>query len=313
MGRSIFQIYQEGALVERVTERVTIIPRRRQLVVKNTGQKIVILLDGAVTALVNKRVVGRMEQGDALVIPGPCRQAYVPLVSRRELRMRALVITFKRDIFPCDEGLLRAMPLARANPEKSPEDFIRNHFGSVQLRTKVLTPPATALLEGLRSEAEGKGMGYQLRIAALSLLLLTEIARGESAAATVTGGVNRQAWIAEQAKHFLLEHHSEGLTLDQVAWHLRLSAEHLARTFRRETGQTVFAFLQHLRLAHAKTQLVASQLGVSEIARQTGFGSATQLCRTFKRVTGKSPLAYRLRMAAEATFSPSTTEKIVKA
>jgi AraC-like DNA-binding protein len=115
----------------------------------------------------------------------------------------------------------------------------------------------------------------------------------------------------EQVKNFLLEHHAGELTLEEIAQHVRLSAEHLARTFRKETGQTVFGYIEHLRVEQARAQLAGSSLTVNEVAAVTGFGTASQLCRTFKRVTGETPLAYRLKRAREAEFSPSVMEEVV--
>ncbi len=312
MGRSIFQIDRLGTPLDRVMDRVIFIPKGRRLMVHNVQQKIVILLEGAVKALVNDRLVGEMQAGDALVIPGSCRQAYVPVDRRREMRMHAMIVVFSPSLFACEESLLRAVPVVGTDAEETSENFVRRHFGSVQLRRGILTPAAMEWVEGLRREAGEKGTGYRLRAAAYTLLLLTEIARREaSPVAAPMESMSRQAWMIEQTKNFLLEHHAEELTLDQVAWHMRLSGEHLARTFRKETGQTIFGYVQHLRLERAKTQLASSQLTVNEIARQAGFGTAAQLCRTFKRATGETPLAYRLRMARLADFSPSLTEEII--
>jgi len=311
MGRSIFEIDRLGAPLHRLLDRVMNIPGGRRLVLDNVAQKIVILLEGAVKAMVNGRAVGEMRPGDALVIPGPCHQTYIPLDRRRETRMRGLIVVFQPGLFACEESLLRAMPVAGADAE-TPEGFVQQHFGSVQLRRGILTPAALEWIEAVRREAEERGSGYRLRVSAFVLLLLTEIARRKASPAADAGqGMSRQEWMIEETKHFLLEHHAETVTLDQVAWHLRLSGEHLARTFRKETGQTIFGYLQRLRLERAKAQLAGSPLAVHEIARQAGFGTAAQLCRTFRRATGETPLAYRLRMAGKAGFSPSITEEIV--
>lgn len=308
MGRSIYQADGLEPPLDRVTERVMFIPRGRRLVVNNIQPKIVILLDGKVKALVNGRAVGELEEGDALVIPGACKQAYIPLGARREMRMHVLIAAFRLGAFAPDGALLRAAAMRRANGQAS-ENFLFRHFGSVQIRRAVLTPGVMAWLEALRGEAGENRAGYRLRLSAYVLLLLTEIARQALPFSVIrTASMNRQAWMAEQVKNFLLEHHSEQLTLDQVAWHLRLSAEHLARIFRKQTKQTIFGYLQNLRIEQAKSQLAASQLAINEIARLTGFKSASQLCRVFKRTTGTSPLAYRLRLAKAAAFSPSTLE-----
>jgi len=314
MGRSIFQVDQLGGALEGVRDRLMFIPKGRRLRVDNAHQKIVILLEGQVKALVNGKPVGDMVPGDALVVPGPCKQSYVPLVARREMRMHVLVVVFRRGLFAFDETLLRAVPVAGAKADDSPEDFIREHFGRVQVRRSVLTPAAAAAIDALRREASEKTPGHRMRAAAHVLLLLSEIARREEAKSpepVATEPLSRPQWMVEQVKNFIMEHLNEELTLEQVAWHIRVSGEHLARTFRKETGQTIFGYVLHLRLEQAKAQLAGSQLTVNEIARATGFGSASHLCRAFKQATGKTPMAYRLRAAKDAQFSPSVMEEEV--
>ena len=313
MGRSVFHIEKMGGILERVTSHVMLIPRGRRLIVNNDQQKIVVLLEGQVKAFVNGAAVGDLGPGDALVIPGACKQAYRPLNNRKDTRMHALIVGFRRGVFACDQSLMRAMPVAGAEAEDSAEDFIRCHFGRLQVRRDVLTPAAVEAVDALRREAMEKGVGYRLRAAARALLLLTEIARGEETRPQVSAEpLSRHAWLAEQVKNFLWEHHARKLTLDQIARHLRLSAEHLARTFRAQTGLTIFGYIEQLRLERVKAQLAATELKVNEIAHATGFESASLLCRSFKRATGETPLSYRLRMARDTEYSPSVTEELIE-
>src|SRR5690606_19787554 len=97
--------------------------------------------------------------GDALVVPGACRQSYVPLVQRREMRFRVLVIAFRHGAFAYDENTLRAVTVAGATADDSPEDFIRCHFGQVQVRRGSLTPAMAEALKVLRRETAEKGVG----------------------------------------------------------------------------------------------------------------------------------------------------------
>lgn len=112
--------------------------------------------------------------------------------------------------------------------------------------------------EAMREEAEARRVGYRYRVAAHAWLLLTDIARRDQGAASsatnipaAAAAAERGAWLAERVKRFLIENHAEEATLDRVAWHLRLSAEHLARVFKRETGATIHGYLENLRVARA--------------------------------------------------------------
>ena len=72
-----------------------------------------------------------------------------------------------------------------------------------------------------------------------------------------------------------------------------MSEEHLARVFRKVTGQTVFDYLRTIRLENAKTLLIDSSRTLSEIAALTGFGSLSLFSRNFSQYVGQSPSAYR--------------------
>jgi AraC family transcriptional regulator len=91
----------------------------------------------------------------------------------------------------------------------------------------------------------------------------------------------------------MLAHLAETLTLNDVARAADVSPEHLSRSFRRATGQTVFGFLRVARLERAKLYLADSDFSVGEVAHLTGWSSATLFARHFKVYAGSSPLAYR--------------------
>lgn len=316
MGRSIFSFESLGAPLSRVLHRVSLIPRGRRMLVSNRDPKIVILLDGEVKAMVNDRWLGTMSGGDILVVPGECKQVYAPLDRRGEVQMDTLVISFNPQLTVWDESLLRAAPIASGHEEdRSPEGLLMRAFGRLELRRSALTPAARGWISALQQEGEKKREGAEIRVTAYTLLLLAEIASGGAggnlASEPSPEGPDRQAWLVEQTKHYLLEHHTEALTLDQIAWQLRVSGEHLARTFRKATGQTIFKHLEHLRVARAKTQLTTTRATVQEIAEKAGFATAAHFCRVFKRATQETPLSYRLRIAGDSSFSPSHTEEIV--
>jgi transcriptional regulator GlxA family with amidase domain len=51
--------------------------------------------------------------------------------------------------------------------------------------------------------------------------------------------------------------------------------------------------LRRLRLEHARTMLAATELGVAEIARASGFASANTFGRAYRARFGRSPGARR--------------------
>jgi AraC family transcriptional regulator len=68
---------------------------------------------------------------------------------------------------------------------------------------------------------------------------------------------------------------------------------HLARVFRRRHGTTVAAYVRRLRLESGLHQLRLPDRTLAEIALCAGFADQSHFTRTFKRMTGLTPRAYR--------------------
>ena len=62
---------------------------------------------------------------------------------------------------------------------------------------------------------------------------------------------------------------------------------------RRETGTSPLRWLHAQRVLHARQLLECTQLPVDEVARRSGFGSATSLRTHLGRALGTTPSAYR--------------------
>ncbi|HWL53710.1 MAG TPA: helix-turn-helix transcriptional regulator [Chthoniobacteraceae bacterium] len=86
----------------------------------------------------------------------------------------------------------------------------------------------------------------------------------------------------------------EPASLSEIARACHVTPSHLARLFRKETGQSVVAHLQRLRINHARELLATTDRGLLEIALESGFESIEHFHRLFRRMTGVTPRAYRL-------------------
>jgi transcriptional regulator GlxA family with amidase domain len=92
---------------------------------------------------------------------------------------------------------------------------------------------------------------------------------------------------------WMLEHLDEDLTVDQLARRALMSGRTFARRFRADTGTTPAAWLNRQRLIRAQQLLEESDLGLEQIAQQTGFGTAAVMRHHFIKVLQTSPQAYR--------------------
>jgi AraC-like DNA-binding protein len=96
-----------------------------------------------------------------------------------------------------------------------------------------------------------------------------------------------------KARNFIDEHSHDELSLTKVAKAVNISANHLSEKFRQVTGVNFVDCVARTRFDKACALLLNSNLRISEIAFAVGFQSLSQFNRVFKRLSEKSPSAYR--------------------
>jgi AraC-like DNA-binding protein/ligand-binding sensor protein len=84
----------------------------------------------------------------------------------------------------------------------------------------------------------------------------------------------------------------ERISLSHISTSLGVSASHMSRTFKLETGRTFEQYLAEKRVEHARRLLLDPLNNVSEVARKCGFTDASYFARVFRRVAGCSPSEY---------------------
>jgi len=100
-----------------------------------------------------------------------------------------------------------------------------------------------------------------------------------------------------KARNFIHEHSDEELSLTKVAKFVNISRNHLSDKFKEVTGVNFVHYIARTRTEKARELLANSNLRISEIAFAVGFQSLSQFNRVFKKLTGKSPSAYRAARA----------------
>ena len=100
-------------------------------------------------------------------------------------------------------------------------------------------------------------------------------------------------WLVRKAMAYVHEHFAEPLSCQDIARHVSVSASHLTRCFRMETGLTPVAYLNRYRLQQAKELLKVTDGNITEIAMKVGFSDGSYFARSFRREEGMSPSDYR--------------------
>ncbi|WP_411846394.1 helix-turn-helix domain-containing protein [Roseibacillus persicicus] len=96
-----------------------------------------------------------------------------------------------------------------------------------------------------------------------------------------------------KARTFIHQHLDEPLPLGIVARQAGLSESHFCRVFKEITGLTLTDYVTRARIAWARKELLRPATRVSEIAFQVGFQSLSQFNRSFAKINGCSPSAWR--------------------
>jgi AraC-like DNA-binding protein len=96
-----------------------------------------------------------------------------------------------------------------------------------------------------------------------------------------------------KARNFIDEHSRDELSLTKVAKAVNINSNHLSEKFKQVTGINFVDYVARTRFEKACDLLLNSNLRISEIAFAVGFQSLSQFNRVFKRLSEKSPSAYR--------------------
>jgi AraC-like DNA-binding protein len=87
--------------------------------------------------------------------------------------------------------------------------------------------------------------------------------------------------------------YAQPLDVPALARIAHASEAHFTRTFRATFGETPHRYLQRRRVERAMFLLRETDVSITDICYQVGFGSPGTFSRTFRDIVGRSPRAYR--------------------
>jgi AraC family transcriptional regulator len=102
------------------------------------------------------------------------------------------------------------------------------------------------------------------------------------------------------------EHLPDDLSVSALAAVAAMSPHHFSALFRKSMDVTPHRYVLLQRVQHAKQRLEDPRWSVLEAALDSGFENASHFARTFRRLVGTSPSAYRA-----AASSHRHVEKVV--
>lgn len=99
--------------------------------------------------------------------------------------------------------------------------------------------------------------------------------------------------VVEAAKEYLERCFSSKISLENLGATFGYNPFYFLRIFRAQTGCSPHEYLTQIRMKHARTLLLSTNLTVYEIAERCGYQSVSHFSDSFKRRHGASPYDYR--------------------
>ena len=171
--------------------------------------------------------------------------------------------------------------------------YEQNRLSRVVLPDPVL---ADALMKGMLREQEHHASGWRAALSGYFELLLIECCRvvqqgGVTAPSTLSAVQQRM----EKVRGYIDAHFSEPLPLDRLGEMAGMKKPYLCRCFREHTGKTVLEYINGRRLEQAMMLLRTTDRKVIDVSAECGFGDLSGFNRTFRKMIGTTPSAYRRR------------------
>lgn len=116
----------------------------------------------------------------------------------------------------------------------------------------------------------------------------------------VSGGLT--PWREALAKQMIEGRRGERVSVSEIAAACAMSRSHFSRAFKRSTGFSPQEWIHLQRISYAKQMITESGLSLTQISAVCGFCDQAHFCRSFLKVEGINPRAWRLgAVSAQAT------------
>lgn len=241
--------------------------------------EIYLLLRGSVSYTVENRIF-HMRAGDLMLIsPLELHQARVD--SNDE--------PYERIVLWVDRGYLESLSSPHTSLTRCFDTTIPGHTNLLRLPGATGAPLRTTV-DKLCALKASKDYGSDL----LAQSALVELLVGLNRAAADRGDarpVGTSDQVVDAVLHYINEHYSEPLTLDQLSEKFFISKYHLLRKFDAQVGTTVHRYILQKRLLNAK-QLLAGGVPPNEVCQYCGFGDYANFYRAFRAEYNQTPRQY---------------------
>ena len=136
----------------------------------------------------------------------------------------------------------------------------------------------------------------------LIISLLSANAIEKKSRVSVYEHFSQRQTLTENIIGYLNENLEKELSLNDISKQFSYSLSSIKRIFKEETGSSIIAYLNDLRMEKAKQLLERGGLGVGEVASVVGFENIYYFSNAFKKKYGKSPSFFKTNNQQEERY-----------
>lgn len=247
--------------------------------------RVIYIISGELTAVVNGEKLGHLAPGNLLYIPAGVTYKL------KSKYLRAVVVTFDPiDTNPEPADRLSPVPVSEFNPELCHNDGVDG-----ALARHILLPDmeserdAFIRMANIFTSAEGH---YRAQISAMFKLILLKVMETADENALPTRMV-------EELSGYIRENIADEISNTEIGAIFGYHPFYISRMLKERKGMTLRQYIIAYRLKQAKRLLELTDKSAAEIAEECGFTDASYFAKTFKSAFGITPKEYRNRFKDE--------------
>lgn len=158
------------------------------------------------------------------------------------------------------------------------------------------------LMQRIRSELPATTPRARLAVKTyLKMILILLVNQYASYAGTVETFQRQQRALERLRPLFehLEKHFGEPTQVQEAARICGMSESHFMSFFKRATGESFTAYLNHCRIERAQALLAMTDKSVSDVSQEMGFCDQSYFGTVFRKLVGMTPAAYRAKSRAD--------------
>jgi len=154
------------------------------------------------------------------------------------------------------------------------------------------------LMQRIRSELPAASPRARLAVKTYLKMILILLVNQYACYAGTVDTFRRQQRALERLRplfEHLEKHFDEPTQVQEAARICGMSESHFMNFFKRATGQSFMAYLNHCRIERAQALLAMTDKSVSDISQEMGFCDQSYFGTVFRKLVGMTPAGYRAK------------------